>query len=263
MNPLDHLSMWGLVPLGFAVGLFGTLVGAGGGFILMPILVFLFPEAEPRYLTAISLAVIFCNALSGTLAYARMKLVDFEAGKLFVYAGVPGAMLGAYVTHWIQRDIFDPLFGSFLILVAIWLLGRTIWRGKLERQRLDQHGETVDYNRWHGGLLSFGVGILSSVLGIGGGVIHVPSLIYWLKFPPHRATATSHFVLLFTSLGASLWHLWHGELQPYFYVAALLAPGVIAGAQVGARLAPKVRGVFIIQALAVAMITIGIRILMR
>ncbi|HEX3072885.1 MAG TPA: TSUP family transporter, partial [Ignavibacteriales bacterium] len=62
-----------LIPLGFAVGTIGTLIGAGGGFILMPVLLFLYPNMSPDSLVGISLAVVFFNSFSGSLSYARMK----------------------------------------------------------------------------------------------------------------------------------------------------------------------------------------------
>ena len=72
---LDQLLL--LVMIGFVVGVFGTLVGAGGGFILVPVLLLLYPGASPRAVTTVSLGVVFFNALSGSLAYARMRRIDY------------------------------------------------------------------------------------------------------------------------------------------------------------------------------------------
>ena len=85
--PLTYL--W-LFPLGLAIGAFGTLIGAGGGFILVPILLILYPNENTELITSISLAVVFFNALSGSLAYARMKRVDFKSGIVFAVATIPG-----------------------------------------------------------------------------------------------------------------------------------------------------------------------------
>ena len=70
--PLEYL--W-LIPLGFVVGAYGTLIGAGGGFLLVPVLLLLYPRETPETITSISLAVVFFNALSGSIAYARMKRI--------------------------------------------------------------------------------------------------------------------------------------------------------------------------------------------
>ena len=71
--------------LGFGVGVFGTLVGAGGGFILTPILLLVYPQSTPALLTAISLIVVFFNAGSGSLAYARQRRIDYRSGGVFAF----------------------------------------------------------------------------------------------------------------------------------------------------------------------------------
>lgn len=88
----------GLISLGFIVGTYGTLIGAGGGFVLMPILLILYPRESADRLTAISLAVVFFNALSGSGAYARMKRIDYKSGLMFAAATIPGAIIGALST---------------------------------------------------------------------------------------------------------------------------------------------------------------------
>ena len=80
--------LW-LVPLGFVVGAYGTLIGAGGGFVLMPALLLLYRGESPELLTSISLAVVFFNALSGSFAYARMGRIDYKSGLLFSTTTIP------------------------------------------------------------------------------------------------------------------------------------------------------------------------------
>jgi len=74
---IQHL--W-LVPLGILIGTFGTLIGAGGGFLLAPVLLLAYPDESPEIITSISLAVVFLNALSGSVAYARMRRIDYRSG---------------------------------------------------------------------------------------------------------------------------------------------------------------------------------------
>src|SRR6185295_1618467 len=73
-------QIWWLFPLGLLVGAFGTLIGAGGGFILVPILLLMYPNETSERIASISLAVVFFNAFSGSLAYARMKRIDYKSG---------------------------------------------------------------------------------------------------------------------------------------------------------------------------------------
>src|SRR6266487_818347 len=95
------LPWLGLLLLGIAVGAFGTLIGAGGGFLLVPILLLLYPNDSVETITTISLAVVFLNATSGSIAYARMGLIDYRTGAIFAAAGAPGAVLGALATGWL------------------------------------------------------------------------------------------------------------------------------------------------------------------
>ncbi|TMA11893.1 MAG: sulfite exporter TauE/SafE family protein, partial [Deltaproteobacteria bacterium] len=89
--------LW-LIPVGFVIGAYGTLIGAGGGFVLVPLLLLLYPEEKPEIITSISLAVVFFNALSGSMAYGRLKRIDYRSGIVFSVATIPGAILGALTT---------------------------------------------------------------------------------------------------------------------------------------------------------------------
>src|SRR5262245_27547237 len=113
-------QLW-LLPLGLLVGAFGTLIGAGGGFILVPILLILYPSEPTEQIASISLAVVFFNAFSGSLAYARMKRIDYRSGIIFSAATIPGAILGAISTAYLPRRLFDLLFGVMMIAAGIYL----------------------------------------------------------------------------------------------------------------------------------------------
>lgn len=267
---MDHgLLLFGL---GFAVGMFGTLVGAGGGFLLMPALFFLYPSRPSEELTAISLAVVFWNAASGSVAYLRKGRVDFRSAKYFTFASLPGALLGAFVTQYFPRNIFDPLFASFLILGGVYLFLRPTRSGQVHvaptgkgdvRWSLTESDGTrheIAYSLVWGIWISVAVGFISSLIGIGGGIIHVPALVQVLGFPVHIATATSHFILAFTALGANVVHAFQGSLAPGLGQVLWLAPGAVLGAQIGARLSNRVRGIWIVRALAVALGLVGLRL---
>jgi len=79
--------LW-LIPTGFLIGAYGTLIGAGGGFILVPLLLLFYPNESPDTIASISLAVVFFNAFSGTIAYARLKRVDYGSGLILSAATV-------------------------------------------------------------------------------------------------------------------------------------------------------------------------------
>ena len=118
------------------------------------------------------------------------------------------------------------------------------------------------FNPFVGIVLSVFVGFLSSLLGVGGGFIHVPALTRLLNFPVHVATATSHFVLAVMALTGTLVHVANGVFAHGIHRTAILAVGVILGAQAGAHLSNRVGGKLIIRGLAVALIFVGIRLIL-
>ncbi len=265
----------GFIALGFGVGTYGTLIGAGGGFVLMPLLLLIYPQETPEKLTSISLAVVFMNALSGSEAYARMKRIDYKSGLIFASATVPGAILGALNTSYVPRRLFDTLFGILLVAAAVFLILRPSLAkvgGKearpdcdhTKRHLVEGDGKIVDYcfNPTVGIALSLFVGYVSSFLGIGGGIIHVPALVYFLHFPVHIATATSHFILVIMALTGTLVHIFTGTFSHGVHQMISLSLGVVLGAQVGAHLSRFLRGNWIIRSLAFALGLVGFRILM-
>jgi uncharacterized protein len=262
----------GLLLLGFFTGCYGTLIGAGGGFVLLPVLLLLYPQESPETLASISLAVVFFNALSGTHAYAVMKRVDFKSGLLFSAAALPGAVIGALTTSHIPRWLFAAILGSLMVAASLYLLfsKSPIINGAEPSMPyrafsctiVDAEGTKHKYafNPILGMALSFLVGFFSSLLGIGGGIIHVPALVYLLNFPIHIATATSHFILAITALAGTLTHILAGSFSHGVQRTICLAIGVVIGAQLGARLSNRIKGPWIIRSLAVALGFVGVRI---
>lgn len=268
---LEYLMFAGI---GILIGTYGTLIGAGGGFILMPILLILFPERSAEMLTSISLAVVFFNAASGSYAYIRMKRVDYKAAFIFAAATIPGAVIGALSTAYINRTIFNYVFFALLTIMGVYLFIKPVRILNPNKKHPSTHTTSVitdeegvthtySYNMKTGIFLSIGVGYLSSLLGIGGGIIHVPAMVNLLNFPVHIATATSHTVLAIMALAGTIAHIIQGSFdkQSYFITIAV-AIGAVIGAQAGARLSNKVHGKWIIRGLALALIIVAVRILL-
>jgi uncharacterized membrane protein YfcA len=262
--------LW-LLPAGIVLGAYGTLIGAGGGFLLVPLLLLLYPEASPHTVATISLTVVFFNALSGSVAYARMRRIDYKSGLLFSTATVPGAIIGAFATDRMPRRPFDLLVGVLMLAICVFLLrppsvsvpgeqGRWVLRRRLVEADGTVHA--YSYNPALGVSLSLGVGFLSSLLGIGGGIIHVPIMANLLHFPVHVATATSHFTLAIMTLAGVAVHGFEGDFTGVFGRIVPLSIGVIVGAQAGAQLARWVGGVWIIRALVAALAFVGVRLIL-
>ena len=251
MNP--EPSLW-LIPLGFAVGGVGTLIGAGGGFLLVPVLIFLYPAVSPDTITSISLTVVFCNALSGSIAYARMKRIDYQAGWRFALAAAPASILGALSTTLFPRHTFDMAFAIVMLLAGtamfIWPQPSPAAEARSGRMSL-------------GVILTALAAYVSSLFGIGGGGLQVPVLVYAMGFPAHVATATSQFILAWMSLVGTLTHAVNGTLASVVVPTVYLCVGALVGAQAGAAFSKRVHGTALIRVLAATLGLVGVRILLH
>jgi hypothetical protein len=257
-----------LVLLGVAVGGVGTLVGAGGGFLLTPVLLLVYPHDSPRTITAISLAAVWANSTSGTLAYARQRRIDLRSGIVFGIATLPGAVGGALLVRYVPRHLFNGLMAAALGAVAVLITIRGerphARRSGAPRVVVDRTGREWRYRvpEARGIVYSVGVGFASSFLGIGGGVFHVPILVTALGFPTHIATATSHFVLSLMSGAGVITHAFEGSYRigNGLRRSLALALGVAIGAQGGARISTRVPAVVIERLLAAGLALVAIRL---
>lgn len=261
-----------LVAMGTIAGTYGTIIGAGGGFIMVPILLLLYPDKPAASLAAASLFAVMCNGVSATAAYGRMRRVDYRVAAVFIAATVPGSFAGAYVVSYLSRDTFEAIFGSILTFLALYLFlsrrdyskraGRT---GPGARTLVDSQGKSYTYsvNYWLGGIIAFGTGFLSSMLGIGGGLIMVPTMVLLLQIPFPVTVGTSQTMLMGTSLAGTLAHLNKGNLAGEWTVAPFLALGTVLGAQFGARISRRISNQLIARLLSLALAGVGIRLLLE
>lgn len=255
---------------GFALGVYGALIGVGGGFLLIPLLIFLYPQENPEFIAGISLTVIFFNALSGSVSYARMGRIDYKSALFFFLAMFPGAILGALSTSLLPRRLFNLAFGILMIAISIFLMARPEIKEKkappparfcISRKVKEKNGtEHVFSYNW---LLGMGIGFLISyiatVLGVGGGIIQVPVLVYLLNFPAHIATATSLFILMTTAGTAAAVHIATGAFFHGLEQTLALTVGVLFGAPFGARLSSRVQDRRLMRAMSLALVLVGIR----
>jgi uncharacterized protein len=245
------LAELGIFAAGLAIGCYGTLVGIGGGPLVVPILVF-FYGWDPRYVVGTSLMVVFLNALSGTSGYAYQRRIDYVGGLQYALAALPGAVLSGFIHRHFNVPGFGQIFGVFLLILAAYcVLGaqhvQAVVREKTSAIKAshrvlsfrDRFGIKYRFgvdDRLGSGL-NLGLGFLVGFLGIGGGVLQVPILVFVLRYPVHIATATSHFVTLLTCTYALAPALAFGHVR--FTQSLWMGLGVVLGAQVGAWLSPK------------------------
>ncbi|WP_044748579.1 sulfite exporter TauE/SafE family protein [Bacillus alveayuensis] len=262
-----------LILIGFMAGTIGSLVGLGGGVIIVPALLFLgatafLPEVSPQVAVGTSLVVIIFNGLSSTLSYMKHKAVDYKSGFLFFLGSGPGAIIGAWVNNLLNADHFSLYFGMFLIFSSFLLMlqrrsaNQTTRKNfKVMRTYITNEGETITYG-YHPALavaISFIVGLFGGLFGIGGGSLMVPAMILLFLFPPHVAVATTMFIIFLSSLVSSFTHLMLGNVQWLFALA--LIPGVWFGAKTGAFINRKLKSKTIVMILRIVLILLGIRLI--
>ena len=269
MNVIEALLVF---VLGFSVGVPSSMVGLGGGIIIVPALIILF-QVPAQNAIAISLVAILGTTVSSTIGYIRRKQVDYKLGLLYDILDVPGIVLGAYITTFLPENILAGICGAFILFITIILIrskrkpesplsipgesGTREWN----RIRVDHKGRAVSYalkNPFLALTSSFVGGIVTGLAGLGGGITDVSSMIL-LGIPTHIAVASSEFAMAITN-GVGV--VTHGLLNNLSIEYAIpITVGTVIGAQLGCTLANRVKGKTIRNILAVLAILSALRLL--
>lgn len=249
------MELLSLVCVGIGVGLLGALLGIGGGMVIVPLLVFAWGY-EPQLAIGTSVLVVLLNAISGTWGYIRQQKVCVDAAVKFALATIPGAFLGSYAAEYLQGKVFYLVFGIFFVLAA-WNMYRKAGKGSAAAGK----SEVPEVYNWQLGVLcSIGVGFLASILGIGGGIVHVPFMVYVLEFPAHVAIATSTCILAVSSLAGLLSHAW---LSHIVWTSGLaIGAGAFVGAQGGVVLAQSLRSEILMKLASGLVFITGVKFLL-
>lgn len=235
------------------------MVGLGGGFIIVPVLRIFF-GLDPASAAGTSLALVVANSGSGAFTYLMQRRVHVRVGLLIAAGGFPGSILGAVIVKQLAPHVFDWLFAAFLIVIAADIVFNREKRLKNRNENADVR--TVLGMPWYAALgAGFGVGIVSSLFGVGGGVVLVPTLLYFSDLPAHAISATSHFGIVLTSPVGFLTHYLQHDID-WGYVVPLVIGG-LCGGPIGARLSLRLKSrrlmVFVAVALAVAAFALVLR----
>lgn len=235
------------------------MVGLGGGFILVPILR-LFMGFSPAYAAGTSLVLIVANSASGAFTYLLQRRVHLKIGWLIAAGGLPGGILGAIASVHISPKLFDAILAALLVAVAIdmaWNAQRRM-AGRIEHERVaDLKG--MSYRAALA--LGFIVGIFSSLFGLGGGILLVPTFLYFSELPAHAISATSQFAILLTSPVGLIVHVWQRDIIGRD-VIPLVAGGLLGG-PVGARLSLRLRSPQLLIVVAVALVVAAVSLIWR
>ncbi|MFB0561641.1 MAG: sulfite exporter TauE/SafE family protein [Candidatus Lokiarchaeia archaeon] len=240
-------------------GIIAAMLGVGGGFLNVPIINYIANEPI-NVAIGTSLFIIVFTSFSATIGYARKRVIDFKLGLVLETASIPGAFLGAYLTGWISEIILKAIFGVALILIGINMIFRnrrqnpsdsqkalkkekkSIKSGILNWKRVINvvDGESYEYyiNVPLGLAFAFVAGVVSGLLGIGGGLVKVPLLNVALGVPMIITVATSMFMIIFTTLTGAFEHSMLGQVN--WMIGGIMIIGAIIGAQIGCRVALKI-----------------------
>ena len=277
--------------LGIGTGIYGILVGAGGGVILAPSLMIFF-GVDPTIAAGTSLALVSVNSISGTFAYKRTGFIDLRSGLLFALAAVPGSILAPLALDYAPAGLFKILFGILLLGLAI-LIGlkpesrerensESFEDSKLskppaftsmpdwlqftmaKRRIVASKGRifVFEFNESLGTAFNIVLGFISSFFGTGGGFLRTPVLVSVFGFPVQVAVATSIFALsIYSTIGAGV-HAYLGNVDwyPAFVWSGI---GLIIGGQIGARLMELIRGIWILRILLLIVLVMGIQLIIQ
>lgn len=261
--------------IGIAAGTLGSLVGLGGGIITVPALIYLnrvFPEVfeiSPQVAVGTSLIVIIFTGLSSTLSYMKLQKVDYRSGFIFFIGSGPGGIVGAWLNSYFNVETFLLYFGIFMLFVSTLLMLRN--RIKPLEVKPGKHTITNNYTDHHGVekmygyhppiaiIISFFVGMIGGLFGVGGGALMVPAMLLLFAFPPQIAVATSMLMILLSSITSSIAHISMNNID--WLLALILVPGAWFGGKLGVYINSKLESNTIVIILRIALLIIGFRLI--
>ena len=279
--PIANLSVNALVIvlLGGAVGLLSGMFGVGGGFLTTPLLIVY--GISPTVAAATSASQVTGSCVSGVFAHFRRNGVDVKMGATLVGGGIVGTVIGAWLFRWLQSTgqidtvialIYVLLLGGIGLLMARESLQSVgaLKSGKARRARKRRHHPLVAalpfrMRYYRSGLyisplapllLGCFTGILTTLLGIGGGFILIPAMLYLLGMSTEVVVGTSLFQTLFVTAIATMAHA-TGTKSVDIVLAGLLLIGSVTGAQVGVRLATRIKPEYLRLLLAVMVLIVA------
>lgn len=220
-----------LIIIGLFAGLLGGLIGTGGCSVMLPAIHFWLGYTAPIAVGTTLFAVIF-TAISGGYGHLIRKNLDVKATLWVGASGIGGVIVGSYIFTLLTSHV--SLLGLILGLAFLWPAGRMIWEGLFQRQKPQAMGNSIPGPVWGWIVLGLLVGILTGVVGLGGGYALVPSFIYFFGAPVYITMGTSLATMIPLALVGGGIKLAQGfvALGP----GLILAAGTVIGAQIGAAI---------------------------
>jgi len=262
----NSVNLLVILGLGGGVGLLSGIFGVGGGFLMTPLLIMF--GIPPTVAAASDSNQIVGASTSGTLAHFRLGNVDFKMGLILLVGGIAGGTVGVQIIKVLRQLGNADFLINLTYVLMLGIIGSYMFAESLQSMRKAQkkihapgvrkeslYGRMVKILPWQmefkrSGvrvsvlmvlILGILVGILAAIMGVGGGFIMVPVMVYMLRMPMHVVVGTSLFQILFTCINVTIMQAWRNHTVD-FILALLLLIGSSVGAQVGAKLGKKLRG---------------------
>jgi uncharacterized membrane protein YfcA len=267
-----------IVALGLAVGFLSGMFGVGGGFLMTPLLVF--TGIPSTVAVATTLSHITASSMSGALAQWRKRAIDFTMAGVMLGGGIVGTICGVWLVALMRRQGQMDLIVALTYVVMLGTIGTLMLRESLATLRAYRSGVTVSRRLVHRGwiqalpfkmrfrqsrlyisvipplAIGFAVGALSAVMGIGGGFIIVPAMIYILRMPTNVVMGTSLVqIIAVTAITTVLQATSNYAVD--IILAGLLVIGGVVGAQLGVRAGARLRGEQLRLLLALVVLAVG------
>lgn len=265
MTPIDQLVVVGI---SLAAGTIGAILGLGGGFIIVPMLVFIFGLSAQASAGTSLVALVF-TGLSGTLGYTWQRRIDWKLGLSLAAASAPGAIVGSLASAYVTSKVMTAMFGCFMMLVSIYIaIGSPVkssraFRDGWHRRLVDRDGKGFEFRVRHLALaypLVFLAGVLAGFFGIGGGALQVPVMIVLLGVPIEIATATSALMIVVSALTGAMTHVQLGNVAYEFTPFIIIS--VILGAQIGVQVQRRTGARTLRRLFSFFLVVIGLRMIL-
>ncbi|MCB1454416.1 MAG: sulfite exporter TauE/SafE family protein [Rhizobiaceae bacterium] len=271
-----------LLAMGAAVGFLSGMFGVGGGFLITPLLIFY--NIPPAIAVATGANQVIGSSISGAIAHFKRGTLDFKLGTVLLLGGFAGSAVGAYVFALLRRLGQLDLFISLLYVAFLGIVGGLMLVESVRAIRRSRGGTVATLRKpgqhnWIHKLplkmrfrasklfvsaipvvgLGAAIGFLAAIMGVGGGFIMVPALIYLLKVPTNVVIGTSLFQIIFVTAFTTILHATANQTVDVV-LAFLLMAGGVAGAQYGAKAGQKLRGEQLRALLALLVLAVALRL---
>ena len=282
--PIAEMSVnvFVLLAMGAAVGFLSGLFGVGGGFLITPLLIFY--NIPPAIAVATGANQVIASSFSGALAHFKRGTLDVKLGLVLLVGGIFGSSIGAVVFALLRSLGQLDLFISLFYVIFLGTIGGLMMVESINTIRKSRSGAAPTLKRsgqhnWSHRLplkmrfrtsklfvsvipvlgLGAGIGFLAAIMGVGGGFIMVPALIYLLRVPTNIVVGTSLFQIVFVAAFTTLVHSTANQTVD-IVLAVILMLGGVAGAQYGARAGQRLRGEQLRALLALLVLAVALRL---